>query len=215
MKVCHSVLTVGAVLCAGPNAFAGLGGQSFTGTGGLIADASAAEGITVFSLVVPESFGVVSSIDFVSLQSFVHTYAGDIKVQLRHGGVTVDLVNRVGLAGSSIYGDSSDYNGTYSFSNQYFGNLWASAASVGSSVAIASGNYYPSTAGGIPSNLDDAFDGLEGAGLWEIVFTDYSSGDQGFLASWSVQIVPAPGALALLLCGGSMLGMKSRNRGKQ
>ncbi|MDA0803410.1 MAG: proprotein convertase P-domain-containing protein [Planctomycetota bacterium] len=196
-------LAVAATLVASTSAWAG--SQVFTGSGGAVADSAGSPASTVFTVTIGDDAGTVDGIDFVSLVGFSHAYCGDLGAQLRHtaGGLTVsvDLFERIGYPSSGIYGDSSDFLGTYSFADSSFSSIWSAAAGVGATSPIPNGAYFASRDGGIRVNFKHAFDGMEAAGTWELVITDYQQDTSGQLGSWQLSVsttVPAPGALSLM-----------------
>lgn len=208
MKSCVSLTGVAMASCLG----GAVHGQTFTGAGGLIDDSVGPPATTVFQIMVAEGAGTVTGLDVVSLIGLSHSYCGDLGIQIRHNGLKVDLVNRIGYPTSGIYGDSSDFGGNYSFSDDSFLNIWTMAGAVGPDTAILQGTYRASKDGGALVNIASAFNGMDASGAWELLITDYQSDTQGNLGQWSFSIstVPAPGALALLACAGAVGGSRRR-----
>ncbi len=153
----------------------------------------------------------------VMLDSFVHTWAGDLQVLLFHEdtGTTVDLMNRIGIIGGSGFGDSSNFNGTYEFGDSFGGDIWAAAAALNTSGIIPSGQYFPCSTDGNPSFLN-AFHGEDSFGTWTLRITDFQSSDAGSLGCWGLTLVtrdvPAPGAVALLGLAGLCASRRRRRR---
>ncbi|NCS13392.1 MAG: proprotein convertase P-domain, (modular protein) [Microcystis aeruginosa G13-09] len=181
---------------------------SFTGTGaGFNIPDNNATGASS-TIVVPDSFSITDIT--VTLNSLTHTYVGDLIATLTHvdTGTTVSLFNRIGRV--NIFADSSNFNGTYSFNDAFTGNIWAVAASGGSSFVIPSGNYFPTGAGS--STLVPMLTSLSGelsSGTWRLTISDNEQLDTGALGSWALNLQGTPipesssvlGLLALGLLG--------------
>jgi hypothetical protein len=182
---------------------------SFTGTGaGFNIPDNNATGASS-TIVVPDSFSITDIT--VTLNSLTHTYVGDLIATLTHvdTGTTVSLFNRIGLVSSGA-GDSSNFGGNYSFNDAFTGNIWAVAASGGSSFVIPSGNYFPTGAGS--STLVPMLTSLSGelsSGTWRLTISDNVAADTGALGSWALNLQGTPipesssvlGLLALGLLG--------------
>jgi hypothetical protein len=182
---------------------------SFTGTGaGFNIPDNNATGASS-TIVVPDSFSITDIT--VTLNSLTHTYVGDLIATLTHvdTGTTVSLFNRIGLVSSGA-GDSSNFGGNYSFNDAFTGNIWAVAASGGSSFVIPSGNYFPTGAGS--STLVPMLTSLSGelsSGTWRLTISDNVAQDTGALGSWALNLQGTPipesssvlGLLALGLLG--------------
>ncbi|MFN9732580.1 MAG: proprotein convertase P-domain-containing protein [Microcystis sp.] len=182
---------------------------SFTGTGaGFNIPDNNATGASS-TIVVPDSFSITDIT--VTLNSLTHTYVGDLIATLTHvdTGTTVSLFNRIGLVSSGA-GDSSNFGGNYSFNDAFTGNIWAVAASGGSSFVIPSGNYFPTGAGS--STLVPMLTSLSGelsSGTWRLTISDNEQLDTGALGSWALNLQGTPipesssvlGLLALGLLG--------------
>ncbi|NCR36231.1 MAG: proprotein convertase P-domain, (modular protein) [Microcystis aeruginosa S11-01] len=181
---------------------------SFTGTGAgfNIPDGNATGASS--TIVVPDSFSITDIT--VTLNSLTHTYVGDLIATLTHvdTGTTVSLFNRIGRGSGG--GDSSNFGGNYSFNDAFTGNLWAVAASGGSSFVIPSGNYFPTGAGS--STLVPMLTSLSGelsSGTWRLTISDNVAQDTGALGSWALNLQGTPipesssvlGLLALGLLG--------------
>ncbi len=182
---------------------------SFTGTGaGFNIPDNNATGASS-TIVVPDSFSITDIT--VTLNSLTHTYVGDLIATLTHvdTGTTVSLFNRIGLVSSGA-GDSSNFGGNYSFNDAFTGNIWAVAASGGSSFVIPSGNNFPTGAGS--STLVPMLTSLSGelsSGTWRLTISDNEQLDTGALGSWALNLQGTPipesssvlGLLALGLLG--------------
>jgi subtilisin-like proprotein convertase family protein len=164
---------------------------TFTGTGAgfNIPDGNATGASS--TIVVPDSFSITDIT--VTLNSLTHTWIGDLIATLTHvdTGTTVSLFNRIGRASGA--GDSSNFGGNYSFNDAFTGNLWAVAASGGSSFVIPSGNYFPTGAGS--STLVPMLTSLSGelsSGTWRLTISDNGNGDTGALGSWTLNLQGTP-----------------------
>ncbi len=179
--------------------------QTFSGSGGTIADSVGLPASSTFQIIVATGSGTVTGLDVVTLIGLSHNYCGDLSAKLRHQGaegnwVTVNLFERIGYPTSGIYGDSSNFGGSYSFGDASFSSIWNAAAAVGDAQSIANGTYFASRDGGIRVNIEEAFNGMDAAGIWELVITDSQQDTQGSLGGWefTVGTIPAPGGVALL-----------------
>ena len=164
---------------------------SFTGTGaGFNIPDNNATGASS-TIVVPDSFSITDIT--VTLNNLTHAYIGDLIATLTHvdTGTTVSLFNRIGRGSGG--GDSSNFGGNYSFNDAFTGNLWAVAASGGSSFVIPSGNYFPTGAGS--STLVPMLTSLSGelsSGTWRLTISDNGNGDTGALGSWALNLQGNP-----------------------
>jgi len=164
---------------------------TFTGTGaGFNIPDDNATGASS-TIVVPDSFSITDIT--VTLNSLTHTFLGDLIATLTHvdTGTTVSLFNRIGLV--SAAGDSSNFGGNYSFNDAFTGNIWAVAASGGSSFVIPSGNYFPTGAGS--STLVPMLTSLSGelsSGTWRLTISDNGEDDTGALGSWALNLQGNP-----------------------
>jgi len=114
---------------------------SFTGTGaGFSIPDNNAPGASS-TITVPTSSNFLITDITVTLNNLTHTWIGDLIATLTYvpTNTTVSLFNRIGLV-SSGFGESSNFNGTYSFNDAFTSNIWTVAASGGDSFVIPSGN---------------------------------------------------------------------------
>jgi hypothetical protein len=119
----------------------------------------------------------------VSLVGLEYPYASDLEVSLSledsMGNVieSGDLFNQIGGPGAddAQFGDSGTIDsGNYSFDSSFSGDLWATAAPLGSSDSIPSGDYFPTTFGSSSNDdLSYMFGGLAVTGNWVLTITDY------------------------------------------
>lgn len=170
---------------------------SYPGPMVLIPDGDGA-GVSV-PITVSGFIGPITSISVAV--NFQHVWSGDVHLQLRSpNGTTFDLVHEIGRPTPQPAGDSSDYNGTYTFVDENFvgaGNIWAAASADSTfSHVIPAGNYRTSGAGSeAATNLLAAFSGLDTAqinGDWTLIAIDDWLSDSGAINS-----------VALTLEGGS------------
>lgn len=149
--------------------------STFKGNGGNIPDG---RGCFMDDIFVEDDFKVTDVT--VTLYGFVHTWVGDIVVQLRHQetDTVVDLFRRPGQPQFSSSGYSNDLNGDYSFNEHYTEDFEAVA---GQKAVIPSGNY--SAKGSLK-----AFYGLSSAGTWRLTINDYTPGDTGSFKSWQLDL---------------------------
>lgn len=179
--------------------------------------------------VIPDNnpAGVSSTITFsddlvitgnlvVTLTGLTHTWVGDVTATLiAPNSTSHTLFFRIGKTTPAGTGDSSDFNGTYIFSDAATGDIWAEAAARNQISALAPGAYR-TTAEGSPvfTTMDSVFAGLSTQGDWTLRMADLSGGDSGGLVGWSLSMsaVPEPNSLTLLALAGLTLVAKRRRR---
>lgn len=172
----------------------------YTGSGGLLNDANDQPGVTTFSIEVLDA-GTIGAFEGLTLTGLNHTWCGDLQITLiAPDASSISIVDRIGYTGS-LFGDSSNYFGNYTFLNGG-ADLWALATAQGNGTGfnIPSGSYVASGFGGTAVDLNAFFLGKSAQGTWTLSITDFESGDFGNLGSWSLNmsVVPSPGALAAL-----------------
>ncbi len=104
-----------------------------------------------------------------------HPHVGDLRVQLRKGVTTIDLINQRGGAGRNFY-------------NTILGSTGAAISGVTANDEPYSADYISETAF---STFSAAANSANGA--WELIVTDLSGEDVGSLVSWSMSF---PNALS-------------------
>ncbi|HRE40082.1 MAG TPA: T9SS type A sorting domain-containing protein [Ignavibacteria bacterium] len=122
----------------------------------------------------------------VVLDSILHTWCGDLKVTLTHGGRTDTLVSRMGT-------------GTFGLSQNDLINVWLKdTATRGIWTAVAAdstpqGGFRGSWRPGYRSAQDSLakFIGLPAAGSWVIKVTDNAAGDLGTFRRWTLKLKTA------------------------
>ncbi|SDD46103.1 hypothetical protein SAMN04488509_102544 [Aquimonas voraii] len=137
--------------------------------------------------------GLVGTLRGVELTTNLsHTFAGDLTATLISPGGTARLVifGRPGAGRVSTFGDSSNFGGTYAFSDLGRPDLVPALTAIDTNGTLGSGTYRTtsrgasgrSNAGGCPTSLRGVFGGLTAAevnGTWTLVVTDAVNGDVG------------------------------------
>ncbi|NCQ98702.1 MAG: proprotein convertase P-domain, (modular protein) [Microcystis aeruginosa L211-101] len=168
---------------------------TFTGTGtGFSIPEDNATGASS-TITVPTSSNFLITDITVTLDNLTHTWIGDLIANLTYvpTNTTVSLFNRIGRVSSEGFGDSSNFNGTYSFNDAFTGDIWAVAASGNSSFVIPSGNYFPT--GASSSTLVPMLTSLGGsqtAGDWRLTISDNAELNTGALGSWTLNLQGTP-----------------------
>lgn len=155
----------------------------YTGAGSNLNDANmdidgftTGPGLTSFTINVTDTANI-SNFNYVSLKNLSHTWAADLKFELKHiqSGKSVVFLSDLGGAG--------DFGGTYNIDdisvNSLIGNY------PGSSV-IPSGTYHAETFDGL-ANFN-IFDGMSVFGTWQLDVYDQVGEDTGYLGDWSFTI---------------------------
>ncbi len=156
--------------------------------------------------------GVSANVTEVSVDiALSHTWAGDVDAILRApGGMpSLVIVSRIGVVAAGTFGDSSNYGGTYSFSDAAMGtNIWTVATdpSCDTNCIIAPGSYR-TTAPGQPmqtnpppvTSLNATFGGMTPAaanGTWTLTFRDAASDDTGTVTAANLTVNPTAPVVA-------------------
>jgi len=161
------------------------------GSPGAITD----DGTTTFDLNVGTSFLINNPLR-VGID-MDHSWSGDLTISIEHNGTSVILLDRLGVPQNTV-GNGSDFSGLYVFDDG--GDSWAPFDITGSNagVVIPEGTFGLDNTDG--SSLAD-FAGMDASGDWTLTISDGASLDTGFVNSWYIEIVPAPGAAALFGMG--------------
>ncbi|MFM6631584.1 MAG: proprotein convertase P-domain-containing protein, partial [Microcystis panniformis] len=181
-----SAIAVLAALPASAVSFTG------TGTGFNIPDFNLTGASSTITVPTGSNF-LITDIT-VTLNSLTHTWVGDLIANLTYvpTNTTVTLFNRIGLVSSGL-GDSSNFNGTYSFNDAFAGNIWSIAAGLPNTGDIPSGNYFPTGANsGTLVPILTSLSGSQTAGDWRLTISDNASGDTGSLGSWTLNLEGTP-----------------------
>lgn len=180
--------------------------KTYVGAGGPVRDGTIVPITTRFELFVPDHGNII---DVRAMElDIVHTWVGDLTITLvkkdSAGGpllATVTLLDRPGVP-PSVFGNSSDLNGVYSFE---VGGLPFPETRVGPVV--------PPGAYALHENgTYDAFRALDKFGVWSLVIADSAGENIGTLTSWRLVVdnVPEPGGAAALVCGVALIGLHRR-----
>jgi subtilisin-like proprotein convertase family protein len=131
-----------------------------------------------------------------------HTWVGDVDMVLRSPGGTAShvIVSRIGVTTAGSFGDSSNYAGTYTFTDTSATNIWTVATtSCGDGCNIAVGSYR-TTAPGMTgqtnpapfTNMTAAFSGLTTAeinGVWTLSIRDAANADTGTVTAANLTLI--------------------------
>lgn len=177
----------------------------FTGTGtGTIPDGGSGTppsygAARVISFVVSGITGPLASV--ASSITLTHSWVGDVDMILRSPGGTVSFVtvSRIGVTTAGSFGDSSNYSGTYTFTDAASGtNIWTVASGLGDTGNITAGSYRTTAAGATGqtnpapvTNLTTAFAGLTSAqinGTWTLSIRDGAAADTGTVTAASITL---------------------------
>jgi subtilisin-like proprotein convertase family protein len=151
-----------------------------------------------------------------------HTWVGDIIATITSpGGATFELMRRTGSTTPTGVGNLNDANGAYSFNDNAANALfWPNGTPAGFSAGwtavagnVPNGTYRPARWDGsavVATSLMGAFGGQNANGVWTLNISDNASLDQGDLINWEINVVPAPGSVALLGLAGLAAGRRRR-----
>jgi len=181
-----SAIAVLTVLPASAVTFTGIG------TGFNIPDDNATGASSTITIPTGSNF-LITDIT-VTLNNLTHTWLGDLIANLTYvpTNTTVTLFNRIGRV-SIGSGNSSNFNGTYSFNDAFTSNIWSVAASGGGNFVIPGGNYFPTGAGsGTLVPMLTSLGGSQTAGDWLLTISDNGAGDTGSLGSWTLNLQGTP-----------------------
>ena len=209
----------GLVLSVSGLANAGLMTVSATEVLGVLPDNNSA-GVSS-DITITDDF-IIDSISF-SLNGLSSTWLGDLIISIAGPDSSAYLMHRVGSSTSSTFGDSSNFDGTYIFSDGGI-SLWDTAAAATSSDVLSPSTYSASGLGGATVSLSSLFAGGLSGGVWTLNASDNAGGDINSLVSWTINIeghtnegqtndVPEPSTLAIFALG--IMGLASRRFKKQ
>ncbi|HZW05492.1 MAG TPA: hypothetical protein VFF65_00085 [Phycisphaerales bacterium] len=130
----------------------------------------------------------------VTLHGFSHTWLGDVTATLSGPAGSFVLFDRPGNP-ASVNGNSNDTSGDYLFTD-------AAPGVFSTSGAVPAGSYRTSSDDVAPTSLMGFFGGTSADGMWTLTMTDSAGLDVGGITGWSLDVVPTPGAAAMLGLGG-------------
>lgn len=152
------------------------------------------------SIVIGDSFSIT---DLNVTLDINHSWVGDLIITLSNGSTSVELINRPGVPELGSVGYSWNLAGVYTFDDGAATSFESIGNGPGTAFNLPSGSY-------APENALAAFNGLDSAGTWTLTISDNAFLDTGTLNSWSLTVVPAPSAVALLGLGGLVAGRRRR-----
>ncbi len=166
-------------------------------------DGNSSSIVTAIAGNVPAGFGLG-----ITFGGPPHTWAGDLIITLSHFNgidtVTADIARRIGKTSTSTtdFGDSSDLNGLYQFSDLFTTAFWNPPTQNPGPTVVPGGyrattNLFNGQPGAVVS-LNSVFAGRTWAGTWTLKISDNAAGDVGAITGWTLGLVPAPGGLAML-----------------
>lgn len=214
MNTLKSLSGVGIVFAGTVSAIAGMtvlpaSAVSFTGTGtGFNVPDYNPTGASS-TITVPTGSNFLITDITVTLNNLVHPFIGQLIASLTYvpTNTTVSLFNRIGRVSSEL-GDTSNFNGTYSFNDASTSNIWSEAASGNSSFNIPSGNYFPTGAdSGTLVPILTSLGGSQTAGDWRLTISDVSTGGTASLGSWTLNLEGPPTAPVSVPESNSVLGL--------
>ena len=144
--------------------------------------------------------GVSANVSDVSISVTVtHTWCGDVDMVLAAPGGSPNLVvvGHIGVTAAGSFGSSSDYSGTYVFSDTgATTNIWTAAVAT----PVPAGTYRTTVRGmagttnpPTVTSLNSTFGGLTPAqanGTWTLTVRDGASGDTGTITASSLTVNP-------------------------
>ncbi|MDX2199746.1 MAG: hypothetical protein SF069_12350 [Phycisphaerae bacterium] len=150
-------------------------------------------------IVVPDHF-LITDVN-VTVNSLFATWVGDLQFRLVRSATSATLLNRIGVPPGA--GDSSDFNGDYTFDSDGTNNIWTAAAGVAAAGVVPPGTYMTSgpASGGVNNFSLDMFDGQDAAGTWTLIGSNHAGSDFSNFGGWTLTIVPEPSRSWLLVIG--------------
>ncbi len=144
---------------------------------------------------VADTFAV-GALNKVVITGLKHSNSGDLLATLTHGGVTIELFDRLGVAKDGDPGSNAAFNGDYTFA--------ASGADLGAAItdpinpAVAYRPYLNGTAGQSSTLTGDftAFNGQSAAGDWTLNISDLDGQFIGSYSGFSLTLTPQTQASA-------------------
>lgn len=172
----------------------------YNGPGGTIPDLGSGSSV----INVGDNFTVSGvSLSFTGLN---HTWVGDLIFTLSHGATTFTFMDRPGVPAGAV-GNSDNFISANSYGWADGGVAFPELSAGGT---IPSGTYAPGQGpGGVGATFASAFAGQNSSGAWTFTVTDNAGGDIGGWSGWTLNLVPTPGATALLGLAG-LAGLRRR-----
>lgn len=205
--LCGAAIAIGLAQSAGAGPYFS---QTFDGSGFTIPDNDPAG---ASSTIQADPFFFVIFDVSVTLRGLSHAWAGDLTMRLTSmtSGQSVTLVERVGRPSDAGFGDSSNFDGDYTFRDAG-ADLWAAAAALPGSGAIPEGAYAPSGLFNAPASLQNAFIGQSNGGGWVLTISDAAELEIGSLQSWSItfRYLPSPSGVSVIACAWMVAGRRRR-----
>ncbi len=156
---------------------------SYVGPGGAIPD----NGNITAPIDVPDDFFIVDVT--VQIEGLEHDACGQLTARLVHPGLGLSITLFSAPGGSA---DSSNFNGTYRFNNNFATSLHQTAENIGDLDDIPSGDYFPS-----PGDLLAGM-GSSGLGTWQLEIDDQEIGTSGSFTQWTLEFQGAGPVLPIL-----------------
>lgn len=148
----------------------------------------------------------------ININGLSHTWSGDIIGTLSGPGGSITIMSRPGGGG---FGDSSNFNGNYTF-NDTGADMWAALAPLTNLQDLAPGTYFAADGANTQQFFATTFGGTLTNGAWTLNLSDNALGDTGSYTSWDLNItsfvIPEPASLGLLGVAGMGLAFYRRRK---
>ncbi|HVE59936.1 MAG TPA: VCBS repeat-containing protein [Pyrinomonadaceae bacterium] len=149
--------------------------------------------------------GITGNVSNVAISATgFHSWVGDITATLiAPNGASHSVFGRTGATTAGSSGDSSDFNGTYNFTDAAAappsGGWWQEATLQGAAVALTPGSYRTTASGGAgatnpmpATSMNPSFTGVANAnGTWTLRLTDGCALDTGNISASVLTVVGA------------------------
>lgn len=203
-------LLVGLLLVS-VSSFAG----TFDGPGTLIQPAGPLGfSISTTDILITNTGLGVESINSVTLRGLTHPHAGNLEALLYNvnTGLSVSIF-------TPPDGTVANFDGDYIFTvNPSLPTVDEALMGKPTNYVLPSGSYAMSDYGGGedpgPRTNFDAFKNIPLDGDWRLMFVNFGAGEQGSLASWSLNVnaSPVPEPCSLLAVGAGVVGLLRRRK---